>query len=99
MEQPGSSKQESYMSKKSGKDADKDEGKTASSSHYSHEPDHSGLPHPPERPHGKPRSGKDFGEEGTNKTVATPKPNGAESEELDNNMSTIHIEKSPYTRG
>ena len=36
---------------------------------------------------------------GTNKTVATPKPDGAESEELDNNMTTVHIEKSPYTRG
>ena len=87
------------MSKKPGKDAAKDEGKTAPSPHYSHEPDHSGLPHPPEPPHGKPRSGKDFGEEGTNKTVATPKPDGAESEELDSNTATTYIEKSPYTRG
>ena len=85
------------MSKKPGNDAATDEGKTAPSPHYSHEPDHSGLPHPPEPPQGKPRSGNDFGEEGTNKTVATPKPDGAESEELDSN--TPHIEKSPYTRG
>ena len=91
------------MSKKTGKDAAKDaardEDKTTPSSGYSHEPDHSGLPHPPEPEHGKPRRGNDFGEEGTNKTVATPKPDGAESEELDNNMTTVHIEKSPYTRG
>ena len=84
------------MSKKPAKDAAKDTGKTGHSSHYSHQPEQ-GLPHPPEAPHGKPRSGKDFGEEGTNKTVATPKPDGAESEELDSN--TPHIEKSPYTRG
>lgn len=42
------------------------------------------------------RTGKDFGREGTNKTVPVPKPDGAPSEELGN---TPHIEKSPYTRG
>lgn len=42
------------------------------------------------------RTGKDFGQEGTNKTVPVPKPDGAPSEELGN---TPHIEKSPYTRG
>ncbi len=85
------------MSKKPSKDTASDEGKTRSSPGYSHEPDHSGLPHPPEPEQGKPRRGKDFGEEGTNKTVAMPKPQGSESEELDSN--TPHIENSPYTRG
>jgi len=44
----------------------------------------------------KPRTGDDFGQEGTNKTIPVPKPDGAPSEELGN--STVpHIEKSPYT--
>ena len=38
----------------------------------------------------------EFGREGTNKTIAQPKPDGAPSEELGH---TPHIEKSPYTRG
>jgi hypothetical protein len=42
------------------------------------------------------RTGKDFGREGTNKTIPVPKPDGAPSEELGH---TPHIEKSPYTRG
>jgi hypothetical protein len=45
---------------------------------------------------GKPKTGNDFGEEGTNKTIPVPRPDGAEPEELGN---TPHIEKSPYTRG
>jgi hypothetical protein len=49
------------------------------------------------KPEAKPRRGDDFGQEGTNKTIPVPKPDGAESEELGNN--TPHIEKSPYTRG
>jgi len=47
-------------------------------------------------PGAKPRRGNDFGAEGTNKTIAVPKADGAEPEELGN---TPHIEKSPYTRG
>ncbi len=47
-------------------------------------------------PDAKPRRGNDFGEEGTNKTIPVPKPDGAQTEELGN---TPHIEKSPYTRG
>ena len=47
-------------------------------------------------PHAKPKTGNDFGEEGTNKTIPVPKPDGAQPEELGN---TPHIEKSPYTRG
>ncbi len=49
-----------------------------------------------QEPAAKPRRGNDFGQEGTNKTVAVPKPEGAPSEELGN---TPHIEKTPYTRG
>jgi hypothetical protein len=44
-------------------------------------------------------TGKDsdqFGREGTNKTIAEPKADGAPSEELGN---TPHVGKSPYTRG
>jgi hypothetical protein len=37
-----------------------------------------------------------FGREGTNKTIAQPKPDGAPSGELGH---TPHIGKSPYTRG
>lgn len=51
------------------------------------------------RPEAKPkpaRTGKDFGREGTNKTIPEPKPDTAPSEELGN---TPHIEKSPDTRG
>lgn len=49
------------------------------------------------RPDAEPaRSGKDFGQEGTNKTIPVPKPDGAPSEELGN---APHIEKTPYTRG
>ncbi|MDB5931632.1 MAG: hypothetical protein JWR60_3339 [Polaromonas sp.] len=48
-------------------------------------------------PDKKPRKGKDFGAEGTNKTIATPKPDGAASEEL-GNSNTPHIEKTPYIR-
>jgi hypothetical protein len=38
----------------------------------------------------------EFGKEGTNKTIAEPKADGAPSEELGN---TPHVGKSPYTRG
>jgi hypothetical protein len=47
-------------------------------------------------PHAKPKTGNDFGQEGTNKTIPVPKPDGAQSEELGN---IPHIEKSPYRRG
>ena len=53
-------------------------------------------PQPPAKGPVKPRMGKDFGEEGTNKTQAAPKPDGAQPEELG---ISPHIEKSPYTRG
>lgn len=49
-----------------------------------------------QQPLGKPRTGNDFGKEGTNKTIPVPKPDGAQAEELGN---TPHIKKSPYTRG
>ena len=42
------------------------------------------------------KRGDDFGLEGTNKTVATPKPDNAPAEELG---LQPHIENSPYTRG
>ena len=41
-------------------------------------------------------SADDYGKEGTNKTIAQPKPDNAPSEELGN---TPHVGKSPYTRG
>ena len=41
-------------------------------------------------------TGKTFGEEGTNKTIPTPKPDNESSDELGN---TPHVPKSPYTRG
>ena len=50
----------------------------------------------PAKPDAAPRTGKDFGQEGTNKTIPVPKPDGAPSEELGH---TPHIEKTPYTRG
>lgn len=42
------------------------------------------------------RRGEEFGLEGTNKTVATPKPDNAPAQELGLGP---HVEKSPYTRG
>lgn len=42
------------------------------------------------------RRGDEFGLEGTNKTVATPKPDNAPVEELGLGP---YVEKSPYTRG
>ena len=42
------------------------------------------------------KRGDEFGLEGTNKTVATPKPDNAPPEELG---LQPHVEKSPYTRG
>ena len=48
-------------------------------------------------PEKKPRKGNDFGAEGTNKTIPTPKPDGAASEEL-GNSNLPHIEKTPYIR-
>lgn len=39
-----------------------------------------------------------YGEEGTNKTVPQPKPDGAPSEEL-GNAPGKHVENTPYTRG
>ena len=56
-------------------------------------------PHPPAVEPGipaHPRTGKDFGKEGTNKTQAVPKPDNAAPEDLG---IALHIEKSPYTRG
>jgi hypothetical protein len=41
----------------------------------------------------------EYGVEGTNKTLPEPKPDGQPSEELGNNVTPRHIEKSPYTRG
>ena len=55
-----------------------------------------GEPRPPAKPPAKPITGKDFGQEGTNKTQAAPKPDGAPPEQLG---VTPYIEKSPYTRG
>jgi hypothetical protein len=43
-----------------------------------------------------PASADKYGKEGTNKTIAQPKPDNAPSEELGN---TPHVEKTPYTRG
>jgi hypothetical protein len=42
------------------------------------------------------KTGDEFGLEGTNKTVATPKPDNAPPDELGLGP---HVEKSPYTRG
>jgi hypothetical protein len=42
------------------------------------------------------KTGDEFGIEGTNKTVATPKPDHAAPDELGLGP---HIEKTPYTRG
>ena len=42
------------------------------------------------------KTGAEFGLEGTNKTVATPKPDSAPPDELG---LVPHVEKSPYTRG
>lgn len=42
------------------------------------------------------KRGDEFGLEGTNKTVATPKPDNAPVEELGLGP---YVEKSPYTRG
>jgi hypothetical protein len=42
------------------------------------------------------KTGDEFGIEGTNKTVATPKPDNAPSDELGLGP---HVEKTPYTRG
>ena len=55
-----------------------------------------GKPPTPVKPNAKPRTGKDFGGEGTNKTIPVPKPDNAAPEELG---VTPHVEKSPYTRG
>jgi hypothetical protein len=41
-------------------------------------------------------SADEYGKEGTNKTIAQPKPDNAPSEELGNSP---HVGKSPYTRG
>lgn len=60
------------------------------------------TPKIPHRPSGKqvarrkPKKGKDFGAEGTNKTQPAPQPDNAAPEELG---ITPYIEKSPYTRG
>lgn len=58
----------------------------------------------PVQPHKSPTSasgkaikrGDEFGLEGTNKTVSTPKPDNAPAEELGLGP---YVEKSPYTRG
>lgn len=41
----------------------------------------------------------EYGKEGTNKTIAQPKPDGAPSEELGNAVAPKHSEGTPYTRG
>ncbi len=51
--------------------------------------------HAPAVQPGAPSAGE-YGKEGTNKTIAQPKPDNAPSEELGN---TPHVGKSPYTRG
>jgi|GEM_PF-4591754 len=43
-----------------------------------------------------PKTGNDFGDEGTNKTQSAPKPDNALPEDLGIRPK---IEKSPYTRG
>lgn len=43
-----------------------------------------------------PASADQYGKEGTNKTIAQPKPDNAPSEELGH---TPHVGKTPYTRG
>ena len=47
---------------------------------------------------GRKRSGKDFGLEGTNKTVPVPQPDAQPADELQGTKSKF-IPKSPYTRG
>ena len=42
------------------------------------------------------KTGDEFGIEGTNKTVATPKPDNRPSDQLGLGP---HVEKTPYTRG
>ena len=42
------------------------------------------------------KTGDQFGLSGTNKTVATPKPDNAQPDELGLGP---HVEKSPYSRG
>ena len=49
-------------------------------------------------PHAGDRAGE-FGKEGTNKTVPTPKADGEPSEELGHAAPYRHTEKTPYTRG
>ena len=60
-------------------------------------------------PHGAPKSstktgsgpkrkGKDFGLEGTNKTIPVPQPDAQPADELQGTKSKF-IPKSPYTRG
>ena len=44
------------------------------------------------------RKGKDFGREGTNKTISTPQPDAQPADELQGTKSKF-IPKSPYTRG
>jgi hypothetical protein len=44
----------------------------------------------------KRRTGGEFGREGTNKTVAAPKPDNAPPDELGLGP---HVDKTPYTRG
>ena len=44
------------------------------------------------------RKGKDFGLEGTNKTVSAPQPDTQPADELQGTKSKF-IPKSPYTRG
>ncbi len=41
----------------------------------------------------------EFGVEGSNKTIPTPKPDDAPSEELGGPVKSRHVSKTPYTRG
>ena len=45
------------------------------------------------------KAGDAFGEEGSNKTVAQPKPEGEPSEETVNLERSRFIPRTPYTRG
>jgi hypothetical protein len=62
-----------------------------------------GDPQPAEKPEpaagsSAKRQGKDFGLEGTNKTVPVPQDDAAPADELQGTKSKF-IPKSPYTRG
>ena len=57
---------------------------------------HANAPKPRVKPA---KAGEAFGVEGTNKTIAQPKPDGEPPEELGPSDRLRFIAKSPYTRG